>query len=87
MKKVILFFLSSIAVAALFTSCEKKYACSCKLQNADGSLAEPDAGRPVLRWVQSKTKKGADAQCATMNDTWINGKGDTLSSFCFAERL
>lgn len=86
MKRVILFFLSVIVVATLFTSCDKKYTCICKIQNADGSLEDPDAVTPVGRApFKSKTKKEADADCATMNKTWTNANGESVSYVCFAD--
>ncbi|MBL7706936.1 MAG: hypothetical protein JNM21_15420 [Taibaiella sp.] len=86
MKKAILLFLSGIIVAASFTSCDKKYTCVCKIQNADGSLEDPDAINPVGRSpFKSKTRKEADAHCATMNKTWTNANGESVVYVCFAD--
>lgn len=86
MKKVILFLLSTIVVAVLFTSCDKKYTCICKIQNVDGSLEDPDAINPVGRKpFRSKTKKEADTNCATMNKTWTNTNGENVAYVCLAD--
>ncbi len=86
MKKAILLFLSVKVVAALFVSCDKKYTCICKIQNADGSLEDPDAINPVARSpFKSKTRKEADANCATMNKTWLNANGESVVYVCFAD--
>ncbi|GEM_PF-1260604 len=87
MKKVILFFLGAVAIATLLTSCEKDYACTCLVQNEDGSFDKKQTVTADVKLVQSKTKKGADEKCAQWNSSWVNTlNGATVNSVCKASR-
>lgn len=85
MKKAILFFVSSVAVATLLTSCEKTYTCTCMVHNTDGST-ESYISSLELRTYQRKTKQGANIECAKGNKPWTNAKGEPASFICTAER-
>lgn len=86
MKKLILFFMSSVAVATLLASCEKTYTCNCMIQNTDGST-ESLVGEPVFITFSSKTKQGANIECAKGNQPWANAKGEPAAITCSADRL
>lgn len=86
MRKAILFFISSVAVATLLTSCEKTYTCNCMIQNTDGST-ESVVSDLLFITFSSKTKQGANTECAKGNQPWTNKKGEPAAIICSAERL
>ncbi|RQO31573.1 hypothetical protein DBR32_06345 [Taibaiella sp. KBW10] len=84
MKKSIVPFIALTIFAGFFTSCKKDYECVCIGKYDDGTI-EPVSNK-VLILQNNKSRKAANAGCATYNTKQTAANGKTLTTTCTAHK-